>query len=167
MSFDLNHAHPLVVHFPIALLLIAPLFVLLALLIRKLTLGFAASALILLALGTAGAWVAVSTGDAAEDAARTTTAMKAVLKQHEELAEAAAVTFTILTAVVAAVVLLPRFLKKLDRPAWTRAALAACLALLLGGDLLVVKAAHEGGRLVHEFQIDASAVGHSPAFTRR
>lgn len=164
---SLDQLHPMVVHFPIALLLTAPLFVLLAVLWRKASRGLALSALLLLALGTAGAWVAVCTGDAAEHAVHATGAAKAVLHQHEDLAELTATVFSILTGLFAAIVLLPLLIQKLDRPTWTRSALAAVLVLLIGGDLLIAKAAHEGGRLVHEFGTRAAVNGASAPQAQR
>lgn len=85
--------HPIVVHFPIALLLVSPLFVVLALLWRKQAFAMNVAAAVLLSLGTAGAFLATSTGEAAEEAAEQTLAPKAVLEQHEELAELASKLF--------------------------------------------------------------------------
>lgn len=158
LTDGVGHLHPLVVHFPVALLVTAPVFVLLAVVgpgaWRR---GFAVSALVLLGLGTIGAWVGMSTGEAVEDAVHVTGQAEAVLERHEELAEVVAKTFTVLTGILLAIVLLPALVARLDRPALVRAALAVFLALLLGGDLLLAKAAHEGGRLVHEFGVNASA----------
>ena len=53
--------HPLVIHFPIALLLTAPVFVLLAMIPPKRGASFGLSALAMLVLGTAAAFVAVGT----------------------------------------------------------------------------------------------------------
>jgi uncharacterized membrane protein len=57
--------HPLLVHFPIALLLVAPLFVVLGLLVKKGD-SFKQSALILMVLGLAALYVTASTGNAAK-----------------------------------------------------------------------------------------------------
>jgi uncharacterized membrane protein len=148
---SLDHLHPLVVHFPIALLLTAPIFIVLALFVRSRTRSLASVALLLLALGTLGAWVAVASGETAEHVSRISAQAKPILEQHEDLAEATATVFSILTGVLALIVALPLAIRKLDRPALNRIALGSFLLLLLAGDLLVAKAAHEGGRLVHEF----------------
>ncbi|HMM34152.1 MAG TPA: hypothetical protein PKA62_05380, partial [Thermoanaerobaculia bacterium] len=57
--------HPLIVHFPVALLLVAPVLVLLALVVRGHRRGLLLAALALMVLGTAASWVAVSTVEAA------------------------------------------------------------------------------------------------------
>ena len=61
--------HVLVVHFPIALLLTAPAFVLLAVLFPIWARWASWAALLLLALGTAGTFVAINTGYAAQASA--------------------------------------------------------------------------------------------------
>ncbi|MGE3852796.1 MAG: DUF2231 domain-containing protein, partial [Planctomycetota bacterium] len=53
-----NGMHPLVVHFPIALLMLVPLFLLVALAVRRHRIAFALSALMLMAIGTVSVWVA-------------------------------------------------------------------------------------------------------------
>src|SRR5450759_3598419 len=57
--------HPLVTHFPIALLLVAPLFVVLGLFRRPSARAFLLAALLLMVLGTTAIFVAVPTGEAA------------------------------------------------------------------------------------------------------
>jgi uncharacterized membrane protein len=155
-----EHLHPLVVHFPVALLLTAPLFIVMALFARRAARSFALAALILLALGTLGAWAAMTTGEAAEDASMITARAEPILERHEELAEVTAIAFSVLTGLLAAIVLVPVLVERLNRPAVVRGALLAFLLLLLGGAALLVRTAHEGGRLVHEF-------GTSVAIERR
>lgn len=93
--------HPIVVHFPIALLAVAPVMVLAGLLLRRHRTGLLLAAWLMMALGTAGAFVAVSTGEAAEDLAVGTAgseaALSVVLHEHEELAETTRNIFTGLT----------------------------------------------------------------------
>ena len=54
--------HPLIIHFPIALLLVAPILVLLGLISPNRGRAFLGAALILMVLGTIASWIAVSTG---------------------------------------------------------------------------------------------------------
>jgi uncharacterized membrane protein len=163
--------HPLVVHFPIALLLVAPLFVVLAAVWRRYELPLAVSALTRMALGAIGAFVAAATGEAGEGAANTAAA-KAVLERHEELAEIVEATFATLAAVFAVMVFAPRLVgrwRRLPRvpnvPGTVRAAgYGMFLVAYEIGCLILATAAHEGGRLVHEFGVRAAIT--SPAAPR-
>ena len=108
--------HPLVIHFPVALLLVAPAFLILAAVSRRHATGFRLSALILLALGTAAAFVAVETGEAAAELADRTEAITAVIARHSELAERARDMFAAITVCYALLLVLPRFVKRLASP---------------------------------------------------
>lgn len=152
-----NAAHPLVVHFPIALLLAAPLFVLLGALVRRGARSMSVAALLLMTLGTAGAFVAVATGEAAADVARVSAAAESVLEEHEELGETTRTVFAVLTAAFAALV----GLEARRGRAWGTAARVGSrvvfLLLYLAAALVLVDTAHHGGRLVHEFGVRAPA----------
>ncbi|HEX7579714.1 MAG TPA: DUF2231 domain-containing protein, partial [Thermoanaerobaculia bacterium] len=120
--------HPLVTHFPIALLLVAPLFVVLGLVRRPSGRAFLLAALLLMVLGTTAIFVAVPTGEAAGRLAERTPLVNQVLERHEELAEATRVLFTALTAIFAVIVFGPVVLKKeLER----RSTLALHVAFLI------------------------------------
>ncbi|MFA6241999.1 MAG: DUF2231 domain-containing protein, partial [Candidatus Hydrogenedentales bacterium] len=108
--------HPLIVHFPIALLLVAPLFVILSLAVRKYSRPFAVCALTLMILGTIGTIVAVSTGEAGAELADRTPGVDAALEQHEELAETTRTLFIVVTAIFALIVLAPLVVKKMLDP---------------------------------------------------
>ena len=84
-SFD--GLHPIVVHFPVALLIVAPLFLALAALFPSKAGCFGRSALVLLALGTIASFVAVESGEAAARLADRTPEINAQIERHEELAE--------------------------------------------------------------------------------
>lgn len=141
--------HPIVVHFPIALLFIAPLFIVFAAFSKKLSRSMVLSALVLFALGTAFAFLATSTGSAAEDLAENVPGAKATLDKHEDLAELARNLFlgvTLLLAVLGSV-----YCKFYDK---TSAAVrvigaAAFLAACAAPALVLANAAHLGGQLVH------------------
>src|SRR5579859_6721155 len=87
--------HPMMVHFPIALLLIAPLFIVLGV-VRKPERGFPflLVALILMALGTSATFLAASSGEAAGELIDKLPQAKAVLEQHEELATTTEIAFS-------------------------------------------------------------------------
>jgi len=149
-----NALHPLVIHFPIALLLIAPLFVIVGAVISPPKgRGFLVSALILMVLGTASAFLAVETGEAAGQVAGSTPAIKATLEQHQDLAGTTLVLFSLLTVAFAALLFVPGS-RELDRRV-NAALLAAFLIFYATGALFLVNTARHGGRLVHEFGVRA------------
>lgn len=147
--------HPLVVHFPIALLLIVPLLIIVGLLWRKYADGFVRAALLLLLLGTIGAMVAIESGEEAAELAVRSEAVNQTIERHEELAESVRTVFVGLTILFAVIVFLPPLLRPRPRRVAVVVAYGLFLVIYLGGMLTLVKTAHEGGRLVHEFGIQA------------
>jgi uncharacterized membrane protein len=151
--------HPVIVHFPIALLLVAPILILLGTLLPRRSRPMLVAALILMAIGTTAAWIAVSTGEAAGELAERMTTAEAVVENHEELAETTSAIFTALTAVFAVIVLAPAAFKKELAP---KILIPLNLAFLLfygAGAVVLINTAHEGGRLVHEFGVRAAVGG--------
>jgi uncharacterized membrane protein len=149
--------HPLIIHFPVALLLAAPLFILLGMAFQKSARCFLLAALVVMFLGTAATYVAVPTGEAAARLAVRTEEMAPVLTRHEDLAEKTRLTFTALSVLFAAGMLVT----KLFKPGRLLSALLlfVFLALYAGGALLLSNTAHNGGRLVHEFGVHAMVAG--------
>lgn len=149
-------AHPLVVHFPVALLLVAPLLVGLGIVVRAHARGLTVAGVLLMALGTAGAWAAIWTGEAAADLVRHgAPAILDALERHRVAAGNVRTVFTVLTLLFAGLTFPPRPLARRLEP---RARLGLTLVLLAaygGATLLLVNAAHRGGLLVHEFGIRA------------
>jgi uncharacterized membrane protein len=148
--------HPLIIHFPIGLLLIAPVFILIGALLKpEKGRAYLMTALILMVVGTATIFVAVETGEAAGKLAERTPQISAVLEHHEQLAEATQVGFSVLTVLFAAILWVPRLLRR----ASTRMAVTVLPLLFLvfygAGMLLLTNTAHNGGRLVHEFGVKA------------
>src|SRR6516162_8723051 len=114
---SLNGLPPLIVHFPIALLFVAPLFVILGIAVGPLKgRQFLVSALLLMALGTVSIFVAVESGAAAREVVKSTSAVRAVF-----------------------------------------------LLFYITGALFLVKTAHQGARLVHEFGVTAPVASSVPA----
>jgi len=154
--------HPLVIHFPIALLLVVPFLIVTGALRppeRGQTILYVALALMI--AGTLGTFLAVATGEAAGRIAERTPQIDVVLEHHEQLAEATRIAFSVLTVVFAAILLIPVILKKTSNRLVSTALSLAFLVLYGGGILLLTNTAHNGGRLVHEFGVRA-AVKHSP-----
>jgi uncharacterized membrane protein len=148
--------HPLIIHFPIALLLVAPLFIIAALLVSgSRRQAFMISALVLMILGTASVYVALSTGEAAGKLAERTTEINAVLERHEDLAEKTRLTFTVLTVILAGMLIVPRFVQWEPSRAMSAIASVVFLVLYGGAAQLLTNTAHNGGLLVHEFGVTA------------
>lgn len=160
---DWDGFHPLIVHFPIGLLAVAPVLVFMGLLFSKHERGFNLAALALMLLGTGAAFLAVSTGDAAEDAASVSGAVHRVIHEHEEAAEFARNAFVVLTLAFAIVAFLPVIAPKLKRSA--RVVVTMVFLVLYGGGLLpLMNAGHLGGQLVHTHGVRARlAVGAGSA----
>lgn len=148
--------HPLVIHFPIALLLVAPLFIIAGIIANpQKGRSFLTAALVLMLLGTAGAFLAIATGEAAGEAAERTPAVSAVLERHEDLAEMTRIVFTVLTLLFAAILFLPRLLKREPSGVTARVLPLAFLLFYSAGAVILVNTAHNGGRLVHELGVHA------------
>lgn len=148
--------HPLIVHFPIALLLIAPLFILIGVLWKsKDRFSFLFVALMLMALGTVSTFVAASSGEAAGELAYTTSTVKAVLEQHEELADITEITFSALTLIFAAILFVPRLLKRERNFVISTILPLVFLVFYATGAISLMNTAHQGGRLVHELGVRA------------
>jgi uncharacterized membrane protein len=156
--------HPIIIHFPIALLMAAPVFIFLGMILMRRGYGFLVAALILLLLGTAGTWVAMSTGQAAADLVERTPAISAVLTEHADLAAWTRLAFTILTLVFALLVGLP-YIFKTVKPGLMIIAHCVFLVLFVGACLLLARTGHLGGQLVHAYgvraMVDAGAEGAS------
>lgn len=145
-----NGLHPVVVHFPIILLLIAPLLVILGTVLPEAQRGpFLASALILMVLGTSMSYLAAATGESATKAIASAPAVAALLEEHRSLAETTRELFSVITPIFALLLLAHGLLRrKLD--AWVRTSLFAAFLLFYGtGAVLLVNTARKGSRLVH------------------
>ena len=154
--------HPLIIHFPIALLLVVPFLIVVGALRppeQGRTILYVALALMI--AGTLGTFLAVASGEAAGRIAERTPQIDAVLERHEELAEATRITFSVLTVVFAAILLIPRMLGKVSGRLISTTVPLVFLLFYAAGVLLLTNTAHNGGRLVHEFGVKA-AVKSSP-----
>jgi uncharacterized membrane protein len=148
--------HPLIIHFPIALLLIAPLFIVAGAIMQPAK-GrvYHLAGLALMLLGTVAVFVAVETGEAAGELAEHVQGVKQVLETHEMLAERTRVVFSVLSVIFAALMFVPRLLKHAESRLVSTTLPLAFLVLYSAGMLLLVNTAHNGGRLVHEFGVRA------------
>lgn len=147
--------HPLVVHFPIALLITAPLLVLIAAGVTpEKARPYLFSGFLLMFLGTMAILVAVPSGEAAGRLADRTPEINATLELHEQLAERTRILFITLTIFFAIIVFLSARLKAKGRLVTTALPLIF-LGLYSVGLMNLAATAHNGGRLVHEFGVHA------------
>ena len=147
--------HPLIVHFPIALIIVAPIFVIMSMVFRKSALPLGACALSLMAMGTVGAILAVETGEAGAELAERTPGVEAALEKHEELAETTRTMLIVVTVVYALIVAAPLAMKKLMDPVPSTLLNVSFLALYLVGASFLINTAHQGGLLVHAYGVHA------------
>jgi uncharacterized membrane protein len=148
--------HPLIIHFSIALLLIAPFFIVVgAALTPAKGRPYLIAAMFLLLAGTASIFVAVETGEAAGKLAERLPGVEQVIENHQSLAERTQAVFSVLSLIFVALIAVPWLLKRPDTRLTTTILPLAFLVLYAAGTLLLINTAHNGGRLVHEFGVRA------------
>ena len=140
--------HPLIVHTPVALGVLAPLFVIPAVL-RPGSKGWAKATLVLLVIAAVGGWLAYYSGEAAEEHFQTvgfpTPEAEAATTEHHDIGGLARFALTASAAGFAAWMLA---VVKLS-PAKSRLAAGLAVVLTLVAAWLVIWAGHQGGELVH------------------
>jgi len=148
--------HVLVVHFPIALLLVAPVFVLLGLIFAPRWQGFAISAVLLLALGTAGTFVAAATGLAARDIVEEgPDEMFEVMEEHEEYGLLTRNIYLGVTIAYAIFVLLTLTVPSIGKAVVRIPISLVFLVAMAVAGLYLAHTAHLGGILVHQYGVKA------------
>ncbi len=147
--------HPAFSHFPIVLLLVAPLFLILALCSPARRQGLLVLALSFMVAGTLAVCLSAATGDAARDVALKTPSIAKAIEDHENIGSTVRAAFSVLTALLAALLYGPRLLRK-ELSLGTATTLTVGLLLLsLVALLPLVNAAHSGGVLVHKLGVHA------------
>lgn len=146
--------HPIVVHFPIALFLAAIVPAALALVFRKRAGTWLWASVLMITMATAGAFLAVATGEAAEDiVGPTSQVVEQAIHEHEEAGEMVRNLFlvTLGLAVVPAVLA--------SREKRDLRLIGPAAVVMLGSwafaSIRLADAAHQGGVLVHVHGIHA------------
>lgn len=155
LPMDWSGLHPLVIHFPIALLFVAPLLIVIGLALKSGRRAYLFSALVLMVIGTVTTFVAVSTGEAAGELAEGVGSVGAMLERHEELAETTRAVFTVLTLLFAGILVVPALMKRQLQGALFYVAHGVFLVAYVAGMAQLANTAHEGGMLVHQAGVRA------------
>ena len=142
--------HPALVHFPIALLLAAPLLLIVSLLAPKSWRPWAGAAWVVMAVGAFAAWLAVGSGHAAGQLVDKTGDLPGAIARHEALGITARNLFSWLVLAFGVILLLPAMIRKPVAPPLRITLHALYLVFYLGGTVVLLNAANQGGRLVHE-----------------
>lgn len=148
--------HPIVVHFPIGILLIAWLPMLIGLADKKRRNAWMASAAMLLIVGTIGAFAAVLTGEATEDiVGESSQLINDAIHEHEEAAELARNLF-IGTTLVFLVVwgVAARINEKKKAMVGVAGGVLVAVSYAVAS-VALMNAGHLGGELVHVHGIHA------------
>lgn len=136
---DLTHLHPMIVHFPIALLIVGFLFDIAGSITKRES--FTQTAFYLIILGALGVIAAFITGDQAGSGISEEGALKQALETHEEAATLTIWIVSIAAAFRIALVLLKKFKGVLKM---------VSLALFLIAVLAIARTGYYGGELVYK-----------------
>jgi len=148
--------HPIVVHFPIGILLIAWLPMLIAIIDKKRRNAWLASTAMLLIVGTIACFAATLTGDAAEDVVATTNAVvDTAIHEHEEAAETARNLFLACTLVFLMVWAVANKVSDKKKPTIALAGAILVAITYTFAALALANAGHLGGVLVHGHGVQA------------
>ena len=157
--------HPIVVHLPIGILLAVPLLIILGLFCKAHSRGFFYSAMVLMIVGTMGAYLAYFSGEATaqvaerpEDAMTDTVKMDTInkaIENHAESAEKVLIAFTLLSIIYVVMLYLPMIMGKMLTPQWIWGMQIFFLLLYGIGCLILAKTGHLGGVLVHYYGLKA------------
>ena len=132
--------HPLSVHFPIVLLLMATVFKLIGLWSSKITWDHGGRLMLL--LGVIGVWISIYTGDLADGIVSRQLCDPTVLKEHENLAYTTAWIFSIALVIE----LLMRYIDILK----TRITSILLVLLMIAGTGILMYVGHLGAELVYQ-----------------
>lgn len=154
--------HPILVHMPIGILAVMPVLLVLSMIFGRRNPGLAGATLVTLLVGVAALFAAVMSGEAAADIVVPMGDAKAILHEHEELAEMCRNIFAGLGAVYLVILLVAAGLKDRLKPAGWVAMHLVYIVLFMAALLPLMNAGHLGGRLVHQYGITAKIGGPPP-----
>ncbi|HEX4920274.1 MAG TPA: hypothetical protein VFV92_05990 [Candidatus Bathyarchaeia archaeon] len=145
--------HPLLIHFPLTLFFLAPVFVLFAGFAKTTTRRtFLISALTLMLLGVASTYAAFEAGMAAAPAVTSTGEVRTVVERHKELASLARGSLTAATLLFALTLLICTCFH-LQMHEVTGVLPFGSVVFYALGLFWLINTAYHGERLVHEFGV--------------
>jgi uncharacterized membrane protein len=147
--------HPFISHFPIVLLLLAPILILIGLLLPAKRNNLFIIAVWFMVVGTFGVYLSCATGDAARNVAQKTPEISAAIEVHENLGSILRVVFTFLTICLAVLQYAPNILGKKIHPKIFVLLIIVFLVMYGAASLLIFNAAHTGALLVHKLGVHA------------
>lgn len=151
MNFIPDPLHPAIVHFPIVLILLGSAVAVAAVFWRKHHLPLIAGAI--LALGAAGAWVAVETGESDGGLVENSFGQaESLLDAHEDWAKRTLTAATLAAVIAITSAGLVRF------PRMARAVAVAAAVSAIGASYAVYETGHRGGELVFKHGAGVGAV---------
>lgn len=146
--------HPLLIHFPLTLFFLAPVFCLMAAATKAaMRRAFLISTLTLMLFGTISTYGAFAAGQAAATQDMSIEAL-ATLERHRQLAELARSSFTLATLLFGLALAICGFFHLRVRELASILPVGAAVFYVLGLFWLI-HAAYQGERLVHEFCVGA------------
>ncbi len=146
MNIPVELYHPMIVHFPIALLTVGSIFYIFS--FHRLLRWLQQPAVVMGVIGTGAGWLAKFTGEKAAGIVGTMLCNQTLLAKHEQQAETALIFFSVTWALaLLAQLTRGKLLSKTESPFWWKGLLT--LGLLLGSTYLVL-AGHKGSLLVFE-----------------
>lgn len=153
--------HPLIVHFPIVLLFIAPIFILVGLARKESLKSLLTIACVIMILGTFSIFLAVHTGETAAEHLAANPDYVPTLDKHYHLGEQARLFFSILTGLlIAYLIFYQKLVSKFSQR--THTIIISIYLILYAISLLVLfNAAHYGGKLVHKYGIKSTIYSNS------
>lgn len=146
--------HPMMVHLPLGALVVVPLLVILALGSRRHRTTYTLASTTVLAIGTFGLYLSAVTGNAALDLAlQRFPAVREAIEAHQGWAQMSVVLFSLLTLLLAALLLVPLLFEDKHRSRSLPPLYAVFLLLYVASLVPLALAGYTGGQLVHRHGI--------------
>ncbi len=153
-----DEMHPIIIHFPIALILIAPIFIFTGIIYKKYDKCAWLSSFILMTIGTIFSMFAVATGKASASLIDKTEETEKIIINHWKFGEISRTYFIILTIIYALYLfVLPKIIKRELTRKENMIFNLIFLIVFLIGCAVISYTGHLGGSLVHEYGISSWA----------